>query len=206
MSRSASSAPPSGAAALPAKPAVRVVFIDDDAELRRANSQTLKLHGFQVEAHASARAALPVLTRAFDGVVVTDIRMPDMDGLQLFQRLRDLDAEIPVILITGHGDIATAVQCMREGAYDFLAKPYPAERLIATIGHAAEKRRLVLENRRLQEAAFASGADASHSSAIPRPCCGSSRRCGISPTPTWTCWWKARPAPARKWSPAHCIV
>ena len=84
MSRSASSAPPSGAAALPAKPAVRVVFIDDDAELRRANSQTLKLHGFQVEAHASARAALPVLTRAFDGVVVTDIRMPDMDGLQLF--------------------------------------------------------------------------------------------------------------------------
>ena len=130
---------------------MRVVFIDDDAELRRANSQTLKLHGFQVEAHASARAALPVLTRAFDGVVVTDIRMPDMDGLQLFQRLRDLDAEIPVILITGHGDIATAVQCMREGAYDFLAKPYPAERLIATIGHAAEKRRLVLENRRLRK-------------------------------------------------------
>lgn len=160
MSRSASSAPPSGAAALPAKPAARVVFIDDDAELRRANSQTLKLHGFQVEAHASARAALPVLTRAFDGVVVTDIRMPDLDGLQLFQRLRDIDAEIPVILITGHGDIATAVQCMREGAYDFLAKPYPAERLIATIGHAAEKRRLVLENRRLQEAAFAAGADA----------------------------------------------
>ena len=109
-------------------------------------AERLIAHGFQVEAHASARAALPVLTRAFDGVVVTDIRMPDMDGLQLFQRLRDLDAEIPVILITGHGDIATAVQCMREGAYDFLAKPYPAERLIATIGHAAEKRRLVLEN------------------------------------------------------------
>ena len=69
--------------------------------------------------------ALPVLTRAFDGVVVTDIRMPDMDGLQLFQRLRDLDAEIPVILITGHGDIATAVQCMREGAYDFWPSPIP---------------------------------------------------------------------------------
>ena len=72
-----------------------------------------------------ARAALPVLTRAFDGVVVTDIRMPDMDGLQLFQRLRDLDAEIPVILITGHGDIATAVQCMREGAMTSWPSPIP---------------------------------------------------------------------------------
>ena len=143
-----------------------------------------------------APAPLPVLTRAFDGVVVTDIRMPDMDGLQLFQRLRDLDAEIPVILITGHGDIATAVQCMREGAYDFLAKPYPAERLIATIGHAAEKRRLVLENRRLRKRPSPRAPTRSRSSAIPRPCCGSSRRCGISPTPTWTCWWKARPAPA----------
>ena len=137
-----------------------------------------------------------MLTRAFDSVVVTDIRMPDMDGLQLFQRLRDLDAEIPVILITGHGDIATAVQCMREGAYDFLAKPYPAERLIATIGHAAEKRRLVLENRRLREAAFASGADAEPFIGNTPAMLRIKRRCGISPTPTWTCWWKARPAPA----------
>lgn len=135
------------------------VFIDDDDELRRATIQTLKLHGISVQAHASARAALPSLSRDFDGVVVTDIRMPDMDGLQLFQRLRAVDPDIPVILITGHGDIATAVQCMRDGAYDFLSKPYPADRLIAAIVHAAEKRHLVLENRRLREAAFTIEAD-----------------------------------------------
>jgi len=137
----------------------RAVFIDDDDELLRANAQTLKLHGIAVDAHANARSALPTLTRDFDGVVVSDIRMPDMDGLQLFQRLRDIDPDIPVILITGHGDIATAVQCMRDGAYDFLAKPYAADRLITAIMHAAEKRHLVLENRRLREAAFAVEAD-----------------------------------------------
>lgn len=135
------------------------MFIDDDEELRRANVQTLKLHGMTVDAHGTARSALPVLHRDFDGVVVTDIRMPDIDGLQLFHRLRDIDPELPVILITGHGDIATAVQCMRDGAYDFLAKPYAPDRLTTAITHAAEKRRLVLENRRLREAAFAVEAD-----------------------------------------------
>lgn len=136
-----------------------VVFIDDDEELRRANLQTLKLHGMTVDAHATARSALPQLHRDFNGVVVTDIRMPDIDGLQLFHRLRDIDPELPVILITGHGDIATAVQCMRDGAYDFLAKPYAPDRLITAVTHAAEKRHLVLENRRLREAAFAVEAD-----------------------------------------------
>lgn len=141
----------------PAAP--HVVFIDDDEDLRRANVQTLKLHGMTVDAHGTARSALPALHRDFDGVVVTDIRMPDIDGLQLFNRLRAIDPELPVILITGHGDIATAVQCMREGAYDFLAKPYAPDRLITAILHAAEKRRLVLENRRLRDAAFAVQAD-----------------------------------------------
>ncbi|AYD67521.1 Fis family transcriptional regulator [Achromobacter spanius] len=133
--------------------------MDDDEDLRRANVQTLKLHGMTVDAHNSARSALPTLHRGFDGVVVTDIRMPDIDGLQLFRRLRDIDPELPVILITGHGDIATAVQCMRDGAYDFLAKPYAPDRLTTAILHASEKRRLVLENRRLREAAFAVEAD-----------------------------------------------
>ncbi len=144
----------------PGKPLTpHVCFIDDDEDLRRANVQTLKLHGIAVQPHANARSALNTLDRNFDGVVVTDIRMPDIDGLQLFQRLRAIDPEIPVILITGHGDIATAVQCMRDGAYDFLAKPYPPDRLVTAVTHAAEKRHLVLENRRLREAAFAVDAD-----------------------------------------------
>ncbi|WP_447981298.1 sigma-54-dependent transcriptional regulator [Achromobacter kerstersii] len=164
MTRSPASSTPIPASAsiddgLRAPTPPHVVFIDDDEELRRANVQTLKLHGMTVDAHGTARSALPVLHRDFDGVVVTDIRMPDIDGLQLFHRLRDIDPELPVILITGHGDIATAVQCMRDGAYDFLAKPYAPDRLTTAITHAAEKRRLVLENRRLREAAFAVEAD-----------------------------------------------
>ena len=153
------SSPPDADDALRRPSVPHAVFIDDDDELRRAAIQTLKLHGLSVEAYAGARAALPALDRDFDGVVVTDIRMPDMDGLELFQRLRDIDPDIPIILITGHGDIAMAVQCMRDGAYDFLSKPYPGDRLVAAITHAAEKRRLVLENRRLREAAFAIEAD-----------------------------------------------
>jgi len=132
----------------------RAIFIDDDEAMRRANAQTFRLNDITVDIHGSARSALPALGADFDGVVVTDIRMPDMDGLQLFRRIRDIDPDIPVILITGHGDIDIAVQCMRDGAYDFLAKPYPADRLVAAIKHAAEKRHLVLENRRLREAAF----------------------------------------------------
>lgn len=146
---------PASAPPLASASAVKhVVFIDDDKHLRLANVQTLELRGFSVDAFDSARAALSMLNREFDGVVVTDIRMPDMDGLQLFSHLRELDPEIPVILITGHADIAMAVQAMHDGAYDFLAKPYPPDRLIAAIEHAREKRHLILENRRLREAAF----------------------------------------------------
>ncbi|WP_144634655.1 sigma-54-dependent transcriptional regulator [Bordetella genomosp. 13] len=131
-----------------------VMLVDDDADLRRATAQTLALHGYDVRPHADAEAALAELDDSYPGVVVTDVRMPGMDGLEFFQHMRRLDADIPVILITGHGDIAMAVQAMRDGAYDFLAKPYPSDMLLAAIGRAAEKRRLLLENRRLRQAAL----------------------------------------------------
>ncbi len=129
-----------------------VAFVDDEDEIRRANAQSLELAGFKVEAFASAQQALKELKQDYPGVVVTDVRMPVVGGLELFRTLRKLDVDLPVILITGHGDIAMAVEAMREGAYDFLAKPYPADRLIASVGRAQEKRRLVLENRRLEAA------------------------------------------------------
>ena len=129
-----------------------VAFVDDEDEIRRANAQSLELAGFTVEPFASAQEALKRLGRDFPGVVVTDVRMPVISGLELFRTLRRADGDLPVILITGHGDIAMAVEAMREGAYDFLAKPYAADRLIASVGRALEKRRLVLENRRLAAA------------------------------------------------------
>jgi len=129
---------------------VDVVFVDDDADVRDANTQALDLQGVAVHPCAAAEEALAYLTPEFPGVLVTDVRMADMDGLTLFRHVRRLDPDIPVILITGHGDIEMAVGAMREGAYDFLSKPYAPERLLATIRHGVAQRRLVLENRRLR--------------------------------------------------------
>ncbi|NIX77521.1 sigma-54-dependent transcriptional regulator [Microvirga terricola] len=131
---------------------IRIAFVDDDKELREANTQTLELAGFKPLPFASASAALAALTQEFEGVVVTDIRMPHIDGMQLFRRLKEIDPDLPVIFITGHGDIPTAVEALREGAYDFITKPFAADRLLQSIRRAVEKRGLVLENRRLKAA------------------------------------------------------
>jgi len=136
-----------------------VAFIDDDEALRAANVQALMLAGLSVTPFASAEAALAALDPDFAGVVVSDVRMPRMDGLTLFRHLKRMDGDLPVILITGHGDIAMAVDAMREGAYDFLAKPYPMDRLLGAVRHALEKRRLVLENRELKRRTQAAGDD-----------------------------------------------
>ena len=130
--------------------AERVVFIDDEADVCRANRQSLELDGFTVETFGAAGPALTAILADPPGLVITDVRLPDLDGNALFARLRTIDPELPVILITGHGDIRMAVGAMRDGACDFLAKPYPAEALLASARRALERRRLVLENRQLR--------------------------------------------------------
>lgn len=130
-----------------------VAFVDDDADLRESNRQTLDLAGFEPLMFDSAEGALARITADFPGVVVSDLRMPGMDGLQLFARLRELDSALPVLLITGHGDVATAVQAIRDGAYDFITKPYPADALILSVRRALDHRRIALENRQLRQAA-----------------------------------------------------
>jgi two-component system C4-dicarboxylate transport response regulator DctD len=131
----------------------RVAFVDDDAVLRDANAQTLELEGLDPMPLASAAEALARLDAGFEGVVVSDVRMAGMDGFALFRRLKEMDPDLPVILVTGHADIPMAVQAMREGVYDFIPKPYAPEALVASTRRALEKRRLVLENRRLRQAA-----------------------------------------------------
>jgi two-component system C4-dicarboxylate transport response regulator DctD len=130
-----------------------VAFIDDDPDVRAANAQTLELAGFEVRVFAEAHPALAGLDENFQGVVVSDIRMPGTDGRALFHELRRRDADLPMILITGHGDVQQAVELIRAGAYDFIAKPFAAERLVSSVQRAQEQRALVLENRRLREAA-----------------------------------------------------
>ena len=126
-----------------------VALIEDDADFREALVERLTLEGLDVRAFASAEAGLKGVEPDFPGVVVTDLRMPHMDGRQLLDRLQADDPALPVILITGHGDVGDAVAAMRAGAYDFVAKPFPFERLMDSLRRALEKRALVLDNRRL---------------------------------------------------------
>jgi two-component system C4-dicarboxylate transport response regulator DctD len=136
-----------------------VLLVEDDADLAQAISVSLQLAGHAVEVHADAAQALAGLDRRFAGVIVSDLRMPGMDGWQFFTALQALDADIPVIFITGHGNIDQAVAALQQGAYDFVAKPFNPQRLLASIGRGLEKRRLVLDNRRLRILA-ANAADA----------------------------------------------
>lgn len=129
-----------------------VLLIEDDHALRLATGQALELAGFAVQAYARAEPALAEVAGDFAGVVVSDIRMPGMDGFQLLARLRMLDPDLPVILVTGHGDVPMAVSALRDGAFDFVTKPFGTEQLAATIRRALERRALVLENRRLRDA------------------------------------------------------
>lgn len=131
---------------------VQVVFIEDDTPLREAMVQGLELEGLTVEAFETAAPALRCLSTSFEGVVVSDIRLPGMDGHELFDAIRAMDDEIPVIFTTGHGDVAMAVEAMKNGATDFLTKPYSAAFILEAIRRAAGRRALVIENRRLREA------------------------------------------------------
>lgn len=131
----------------------RVFLVDDEEELRRSTAQALELYGLPVVTFSNADHVFELLGYSFDGVVVTDIRMPGTDGMTLLHRIRDLDSEIPVILVTGHGDVQLAVKAMREGAYDFLEKPFTPQHLAGVIRRAMDRRGLVLENRRLRAVA-----------------------------------------------------
>lgn len=130
-----------------------ILLVDDEPEIRVSYAQALDLAGFNVRSFAAAEGALDLIGHAFDGVIVTDIRLPRMDGMTLLGRVHDIDPEIPVILVTGHAELPLAVRAMREGAYDFLEKPASAQHLANVAGRAVGFRRLVLENRRLRQAA-----------------------------------------------------
>ncbi|WP_372707404.1 sigma-54-dependent transcriptional regulator [Brevundimonas sp.] len=129
-----------------------VVLVDDDDDFRAALEERLKLEDYAVHAYASAEIALRQLTPDFPGVVVSDLRMPGLDGRGFLTRLQALDEGLPVVMITGHGDIAEAVDALALGAYDFVAKPFAFDRLAASLNRALEKRGLVLDNRALAAA------------------------------------------------------
>ncbi|OHC64042.1 MAG: sigma-54-dependent Fis family transcriptional regulator [Rhodocyclales bacterium RIFCSPLOWO2_02_FULL_63_24] len=134
--------------------ASKLFLIEDEPAVRRGGEQALRLADIPVRSFADAESALAVInsTQAeLPCAVVCDVRLPGIDGMSLLKYLQQRDAELPVILMTGHGDIAMAVQAMREGAYDFLEKPFSSDRLVEVVQRARDKRALVVENRRLRE-------------------------------------------------------
>jgi two-component system C4-dicarboxylate transport response regulator DctD len=122
-----------------------VLYVEDDPSVRFGSSQALQLAGFEVKAFGSAELACPHLTPGFRGVLLTDVKLPGMSGLQLLERAQHVDSDMPVILVTGHGDISMAVKAMRLGAYDFIEKPFSPDQLADVVRRAIEKRNLSLE-------------------------------------------------------------
>ena len=121
---------------------IQVVFVEDDEDVRAGSTQALELAGFGVQPHESVESARKVVAPGVPAVVVCDVRLGGMSGVDWQAELRRLDADLPVILMTGHGDIAMAVQAMRDGAYDFIEKPCTSGHLVSVVRRAADKRQL----------------------------------------------------------------
>ncbi|PST18396.1 sigma-54-dependent Fis family transcriptional regulator [Mesorhizobium plurifarium] len=126
-----------------------VVLVDDEVEIRSAWAETLALEAYKPLAFGNGQEALRALCVDWPGAVVTDLRMPVMDGMNFLEAVRRIDPDIPVIIVTGHGDIPMAVRAVRSGAYDFIEKPADPETMLAAVARAVRMRSLVIENRRL---------------------------------------------------------
>ncbi|MCF3972541.1 sigma-54-dependent transcriptional regulator [Paracoccus salsus] len=129
---------------------LKIAIVDDEPDMRESISQWLVLSGFETETFASAEDALKVIGADWPGVVVSDIRMPGMDGIAFLKRLMGIDSGLPVILITGHGDVPMAVEAMRLGAMDFMEKPFNPDKMTALAKKATQARRMTLDNRALR--------------------------------------------------------
>ncbi|MEZ9132982.1 C4-dicarboxylate ABC transporter [Vibrio breoganii] len=131
-------------------------IIDDEPEIRSALKQSFELEGIEAQFYENAELALQALESTLPHVIISDIRLPGLSGLDLLEGLNKQHPELPIILITGHGDISMAVEAMHKGAYDFIEKPFATDRLLDTTKRAIEKRQLTIENQRLRNSLKAS--------------------------------------------------
>jgi DNA-binding NtrC family response regulator len=130
--------------------AMKIAIVDDEKDMRQSISQWLALSGYDTETFGSAEDALAGIGSDYPGIVISDIKMPGMDGMQFLKKLMSTDSALPVIMITGHGDVPMAVNAMRIGAFDFLEKPFNPDRMSELAKKAANARRLTLDNRALR--------------------------------------------------------
>ncbi len=129
---------------------MKIAIVDDEQDMRQSISQWLALSGYDTETFASAEDALKSLGPDYPGIVISDIKMPGMDGMQFLKKLMGSDSALPVIMITGHGDVPMAVEAMRVGAFDFLEKPFNPDRMSQLAKKATNARRLTLDARALR--------------------------------------------------------
>ncbi|MCO7197903.1 sigma-54 dependent transcriptional regulator [Pseudoalteromonas sp. OANN1] len=126
-----------------------LLIIDDEQSIRDALKQLFEIEGYSVQCFSSATPALKKLSRQFSGVVLCDINMPEINGIQFLELVMQFDSELPVVFLTGFADVEVAVKAIQKGAYDFFEKPV-SEPLLDCIERALDKRRLVMENRELK--------------------------------------------------------
>lgn len=129
---------------------MKIAVVDDEPDMRESISQWLVLSGFETEVFPSAEEALKVIGADWPGAVISDIRMPGMDGMTFLKKLMGVDSGLPVVMITGHGDVPMAVEAMRLGAMDFMEKPFNPDRLTELAKRATQARRMTLDNRALR--------------------------------------------------------
>ena len=131
--------------------AMKITIVDDEQDMRQSISQWLALSGFETATFAKAEEALKSMGPDYAGIVVTDIKMPGMDGMQFLKKIMSVDSSLPVIMITGHGDVPMAVEAMRIGAFDFMEKPFNPDQMTELARKATNKRRLTLDARALRK-------------------------------------------------------
>lgn len=137
--------------ALGAEPVEKILVIDDERGLREGCRRALTRHDFAVDVAATGQEGLAKVRQAPPGVVLLDVMMPDISGIELLQMIRDHDPDTVCIIITGYATVELAVEAMKLGAYDFIAKPFSDDNLLLAVNKAVEKRHLTREARRLQE-------------------------------------------------------
>ena len=134
-------------------PKPRVLVIDDEVAIRESLRVTLEYDGYECIAAATGQEGLARADQDAPDLVLLDVKMPGMDGLEVLDRLRAMNETLPVIVISGHGTISTAVEATKKGAFDFIEKPFASERLLVSLRNAIDQRRLRDENWSLKKAA-----------------------------------------------------
>jgi two-component system nitrogen regulation response regulator NtrX len=133
-------------------PKSRILVVDDEAAIRDSLKMTLEYEGYEFLGAATGQEGLALIEREGPDLVLLDVKMPGMDGLEVLDRIRALNDALPVVVVSGHGTISTAVEATKKGAFDFIEKPFASDRVLVSLRNALDQRRLRDENRSLKKA------------------------------------------------------